>query len=342
MEGIVNVSNLKKTYKILNRREGLAGAFRDLFSRNYSSIDAVDNLSFQIQKGEIVGFLGPNGAGKSTTIKMLTGVLKPTEGICKIDGYDPFKQRKKYVKEIGVVMGQRTQLWWDLPVIESYKLLREIYDIPKAVYQENLQIFEELLGLQKLYMKPVRNLSLGQRMLCDIAASFLHNPKIIFLDEPTIGLDVSIKYNIRKLIKELNKVRNTTIVLTSHDVGDIESLSDRIILINEGKLYFDGTTIEFGKSFSNSRTIKFQILDAKKNPESKIIQLLDSYSANVNKKYVLSSENDEWYSCTINIDEYDVTALVEALLRNLMIKDITIESISMEMIIKQMYEGAKM
>jgi ABC-2 type transport system ATP-binding protein len=201
---VITLNNLSKHFKILNRRQGLLGALQDLFSRDYKSVKAVDGVSLAIETGEMVGFLGPNGAGKSTTIKMLTGVLEPSGGEIYVNGNVPFKNRQKNAQRIGVVFGQRTQLWWDLPVIESFRVLKEIYQITPEAYEENLTIFNQLVDLKSLYAIPVRNLSLGQRMLCDIAAAFLHNPAIIFLDEPTIGLDISVKSKIRSLIQTLN------------------------------------------------------------------------------------------------------------------------------------------
>ncbi|SHM13765.1 ABC transporter ATP-binding protein [Ruminococcus flavefaciens] len=338
MKDIIAVTNLKKTYKVLQRRDGLIGTFKDLISRNYNSVDVVDNINFNVKRGEIVGFLGPNGAGKSTTIKMLTGVLKPTDGICRVNDFDPFKDRKKYVKEIGVVMGQRTQLWWDLPVIESYKLLKVIYDISDEVYHGNLKIFEELLGLKELYYKPVRNLSLGQRMLCDIAASLLHDPKIIFLDEPTIGLDVSIKYRIRELIKKMNQVRNTTIILTSHDIGDIESLAERIVLINKGKLFFDGKSDEFCKTFSNTKNIEFSIGDTDDSTEKELNEILIRLNRKNGKIPKLATDNGQDYTCAVNTEEYEISELVEALIKRFTIRDINIGAVSLEVILKQVYE----
>lgn len=191
MNGI-HINNVTKHYRVLKRREGLGGAVRDLFSRNYETVKAVDSISLVIEPGELVGFIGPNGAGKSTTIKMLSGVLEPTSGIIEVDGFVPYRQRRRYVERIGIVFGQRTQLWWDLAVIESFKLLKEVYGIGDAAFSQNLGLFDEIAGLKELYGKPVRSLSLGQRMLCDIAASFIHDPCTIFLDEPTIGLDVEI------------------------------------------------------------------------------------------------------------------------------------------------------
>ena len=194
------LQDVSKHFRLLNRREGLKGSIQDLFSRNYKVVKAVDGIGFTIQQGELVGFIGPNGAGKSTTIKMLSGVLEPTSGVISVDGVVPYRQRRKHAQNIGIVFGQRTQLWWDLAVIESFKLLKEIYGIDTAAYQRNLGIFNDIVNLKELYGTPVRSLSLGQRMLCDIAASFIHDPRIIFLDEPTIGLDVDIRSKVRSII----------------------------------------------------------------------------------------------------------------------------------------------
>lgn len=337
---LLKIEGLKKHFKVLNRREGLMGSLKDLFSRNYRTVKAVDDISFSIEEGEIVGFLGPNGAGKSTTIKMLIGVLQPTDGILEVNGFIPFKNRKQYVKDIGIVLGQRTQLWWDLPVIESYKLLRDIYEIPEEDYQENLKIFDDLLGLSELYMKPVRSLSLGQRMLCDIAASFLHNPKIIFLDEPTIGLDVSVKNRVRKLIKELNQLKKTTIVLTSHDVGDIETLSERIVLIDKGKLLYDGAVESFNKIFGSYRTLKFTQNQQERKELEDIQKLLSDNFEKGSEELVPKKESNSWHAITIDEDKYELTNVLDFLLKKLSIKDIKMEEIEMEAIIERVYEGA--
>src|SRR6202142_2299863 len=220
---LIHIQNLNKHFKVLNRREGMGGAFQDLFSGNYRIVKAVDGISYDIEVGEIVGYIGPNGAGKSTTIKMMTGILKPTSGTLLVNGDVAYENCQKIALRIGVVFGQRSQLWWDLPVIESFKILKEIYRVPDATYKRNIGIFNDLVDLEALYRKPVRPLSLGQRMLCDIAAAFLHNPAIVFLDEPTIGLDISIKAKIRNVITQLNAEQNTTILLTTHDISDIEA-----------------------------------------------------------------------------------------------------------------------
>jgi len=213
----------------------------------------------EIYEGEIVGFLGPNGAGKSTTIKILTGVLFPDDGEVKVNGVVPYINRINNAKNIGVVFGQRTQLWWSLPLIESFKILKDIYEIDDTIFKENLQIFEEIVGLETLYNKPIRQMSLGQRVLCDILASFLHDPKVVILDEPTIGLDLIVKDKVRKLIRELNKRKNTTIILATHDMSDVEALCSRIIIIDKGKIIYDDSLDKLKDRFKIYRKVKIRL-----------------------------------------------------------------------------------
>jgi ABC-2 type transport system ATP-binding protein len=238
---MIRVENLRKEFRVFRHREGVWGAMRDLFHREYRTLAAVDGINLSMQEGEFVGYIGPNGAGKSTTIKMLTGILVPTSGEITANGFSPYDERKKYTKTIGVVFGQRTQLWWDIAVIESFKLLRRIYDVSEAEFRERLDFFGELLGLGEFLHSPVRKLSLGQRMRCDIAAALLHKPRILFLDEPTIGLDVVAKDRIRGFLKEINREFKTTILLTTHDLSDIEELCRRIVIIDRGRILYDGT-----------------------------------------------------------------------------------------------------
>lgn len=238
---IIRARGLIKEFKIFRRREGVKGAFRDLFHRNYQVLKAVDQINLSINKGEIVGYIGANGAGKSTTIKMLTGILVPTGGELIVDGFHPHKQRENYTRNIGVVFGQRSQLWWDIAVIESFRLLQKIYRVPDEDFKSRLAYFGEILALGDLLHLPVRKLSLGQRMRCELAGSLLHNPAILFLDEPTIGLDVLAKARIREFLREINERYQTTIMLTTHDLGDIEALCSRVIILDKGKILFDGT-----------------------------------------------------------------------------------------------------
>ncbi|WP_353615543.1 ATP-binding cassette domain-containing protein [Bacillus sp. UNCCL81] len=228
---------------------------KGLFYREHTIVEALNDISFSIEPGEIVGYIGPNGAGKSTTIKIMSGILVPDRGTCNIMGYTPWKERASYVKQIGVVFGQRSQLWWDVPVIDSFELLRDIYKIPQNEYQDNLDLLIDTLDLQNLIHSPVRQLSLGQRMRCEIAASLLHSPKILFLDEPTIGLDAVSKIAVREFIKRINKEKGVTVILTTHDMNDIEALADRVILIGKGSLLFDGNLNELRKYFGTHKTI---------------------------------------------------------------------------------------
>ena len=237
--GAIEVKELTKQFVNFKRREGVSGAFLDLFQRDYTKMLAVDHISFDIRPGELVGYIGANGAGKSTTIKMLTGILVPTSGEVKVSGLVPYNNNL-HKKQIGVVFGQRTQLWWDIAVIEAFHLLQKIYEVPQDEYKQRLDEFTELLELEELLHKPVRKLSLGQRMRCDLAASLLHNPPVVFLDEPTIGLDVSVKARIRQFIKDINRKHQTTVILTTHDLVDIEEVCNRLIIIDQGKILYDG------------------------------------------------------------------------------------------------------
>lgn len=238
---MITMEHVCKSYKIAKRNAGFGEACKAFFHREYEVIHALDDVSFNIDSGEMVGYIGPNGAGKSSTIKILSGILTPDSGTVLVDGKIPYKNRIEYVREIGVVFGQRSQLWWDVPVIDSFELLKDIYSIPKPKYKQNLEELTELLNLAELLRSPARQLSLGQRMRCEIAASLLHSPKILFLDEPTIGLDAVSKLAVRDFILKQNRIHRTTVILTTHDMQDIEALADRIILIGKGKILMDGT-----------------------------------------------------------------------------------------------------
>lgn len=238
---MIQVEHMNKTFKVARRSAGFSQAIKALFHRETETIRALSDISFSIGDGEMVGYIGPNGAGKSSTIKILSGILTPDDGTCIINGRVPWKERKEHVKDIGVVFGQRTQLWWDVPIIDSYELLRDIYEIPTQTYEENLEELTELLSLKELLKTPARQLSLGQRMRCEIAASLLHSPKTLFLDEPTIGLDAVSKLAVREFIRKQNKKHNTTVLITTHDMQDIEALADRVLLIGKGTLLFDGS-----------------------------------------------------------------------------------------------------
>lgn len=255
---MITVENLSKEFRINKKYEGLGGTVKSFFSREYTVKKAVDNLSFHIGKGEMLGYIGLNGAGKSTTIKMLSGLMIPTEGKCIVNNMIPYKNRKKYTKNIGVVFGNRSQLWWDLPVSESFSVLQKIYEVPKNDFKERLDFLKGILDLDEFYLTPVRNLSLGQKMRADLAASMLHNPSVLFLDEPTIGLDIIVKERIRRAIKKINRETNTTVLLTTHDLDDIEEICNKIIVIDKGKKIFDGNLEQLKNEYAKTRTVNFE------------------------------------------------------------------------------------
>lgn len=253
---MITVQNLEKHFKINRHHQGRLGALKNLFSREYSMVKAVDDISFEVASGELVGYLGPNGAGKSTTIKMLTGLLVPSGGVVRVNGRIPHQERRQYVHRIGAVFGQRTTLWWDLPVIESLELLQHIYKIPEPTFRKNLAEFDELLALRPFLHIPVRSLSLGQRMRADICAALMHDPVLLFLDEPTIGLDVVAKERIRQFIQHINKDKGTTILLTTHDMADVQRLCERVMIIDRGKLLFDGELGRLQEQYGGKRVLQ--------------------------------------------------------------------------------------
>lgn len=257
---MIECEGLSKTYRVARREAGFGNAVKALFSREYETVQALRDVSFTVRDGEIVGYIGPNGAGKSTTIKTMCGILTPDGGKCVINGRIPWKDRRKHVREIGVVFGQRSQLWWDIPVMDSFQLLRDMYKVEPAVFKRNLEELTELLSLTEILRTPVRNLSLGQRMRCEIAASLLHDPRILFLDEPTIGLDAVSRLNVRRFVRRHNREHGTTVILTTHDMQDIEALTDRILLIGKGRLLLDGNLEELKRHISPRKTlhIKYQ------------------------------------------------------------------------------------
>ncbi|GKU80576.1 ATP-binding cassette domain-containing protein [Paenibacillus sp. L3-i20] len=273
----IDVKDLRKDFRVQKNREGLSGALQDLFKREYNEVRAVKDISFQIPQGEICGYIGENGAGKSTTIKMLTGILVPTAGDIKVNGYVPFKDREKFVNGIGVVFGQRSQLWWDIGVIESFQLLRKVYRVSEADFRKRLDNLVDRLQLGELLNRPVRKLSLGQRMRCELVASLLHNPSILFLDEPTIGLDIVVKTEIRDFLMQMNKEEGTTILLTTHDLQDIEALCSRVIMLDDGKIIYDGGLDDLKTKWSKGREIQFQF--TKQTPLAKLEALTDGIDA---------------------------------------------------------------
>lgn len=323
----IEIKNLCKIFKKPIRGEGLKGMIKTLFSKKYEEIVAVKDVSFSIDEGEIVGYIGANGAGKSTTIKMMCGILHPSKGEVIIDGKTFEKNRKQINKEIGVVFGQKTQLWWDIPLIETFKILKSIYEISDEKYNERFNYLCDLLDLRPFLKQNVRQLSLGQRMRADFAAALLHSPKLVYLDEPTIGLDVLVKDKIRKAIKELNKQDNITVILTTHDMKDIEELCNRIIIIDKGSILYDGSIHDIKYQFGNTKTIYIP-LNANINEEDIKKQFKNIEINNSEENIILKFSLNE-----VNLD--DVLLL---LINKYHIKDFKIEDISIEDITKKLYE----
>ncbi len=322
----IEVKQISKTFKVTKKKSGLKEAFKSFFKREYFYVDAVKDISFSIEKGEIVGYIGPNGAGKSTTIKILSGILTPDSGSCVIDKVIPWKNRKEYVKKIGVVFGQRSQLWWDIPAEDTFDLLKDIYDIPDAEYQNTKKELIEKLNLEDIINIPVRQLSLGQRMRCEIAASLLHNPEILFLDEPTIGLDAISKQLVRDFIKRLNKEKHTTIILTSHDMSDITSLAKRIILIGKGQVLYDGSL----------RTLK------NKYETEKYISIKTKDIINIRSKGILhKNKTNIGYDLVIDTRILTISELLNKISKNTIIEDVEISNESIDNIIIKLYQDYK-
>lgn len=256
---MITMKGISKTYRVRARQSGMKHAVKGLFSRAYTEIQAINDMTFTIPDGQIVGYIGPNGAGKSTTIKILSGILRPDSGSCTVNGMVPWENRRQYVSQLGVVFGQRSQLWWDVPVMDSFRLLKDIYRVPEEEFQCNLSRLTEQLEIENLLKVPARTLSLGQKMRCEIAAALLHSPRVLFLDEPTIGLDAISKLRVREFIQRENQEREITVILTTHDMQDIEALCHRVLLIGKGQLLLDGSTQEIcgmaGKNLSTEESV---------------------------------------------------------------------------------------
>ena len=328
MPSIIEVRDLTKEFRTFRRREGVWGALQNLFVRERITVRAVDRVSFSIEPGEIVGYIGANGAGKSTTVKMLTGILVPTSGRIVANGYVPYRDRRHYTKHIGVVFGQRTQLWWDIAVIESFKLLKEIYEVSNSDYRERLGVFSEILNLKDYVNTPVRKLSLGERMRCDLAASLLHNPPLLFLDEPTIGLDVVAKDRIREFLKEVNRMERTTVLLTTHDLSDIEELCKRIIIIDRGKVLFDGALREMKARLAKYNQVKFFLKD-----RSQVAAL-----AQITTNGISCERLDELtYLMRFDREHYSNADIIRNIVTTLEVSDILVEEEPIEDIVKRIY-----
>ena len=323
---IIEVKNLSKTFKVKEKDKGIKGSIKSIFKPKYKNKKAVNNISFNIEKGEILAFIGPNGAGKSTTIKMLTGILYPSGGSISVASIDPTKDRKKLAYEIGCVFGQKEQLWIHLTPYDNFKFFGAIYDIPEAVVEKRIQEYNDIFELSEFINTPVRSLSLGQRMICEIVASLIHEPDILFLDEPTIGLDPVIKEKIRVFIKRLNKEKKTTIFLTSHDVGDIEKLCKRVIIINDGKIVLDDSMENLKYHYLNKK-----IVEAKMNTKINLDEI-DGISILKDKDYNLKLE--------VDLTKKSISDAIKLLDPDKII-DINISNTPLEQIISNIYKGSK-
>jgi ABC-2 type transport system ATP-binding protein len=329
-DSLIYVDSLCKEFRTFKRREGVWGSIQNLFVREYRTLAAVDRVSFSIDCGEMVGYIGPNGAGKSTSIKMLTGILVPTSGEIRVNGFVPFRERSKYVKTIGVVFGQRTQLWWDIAVIESFKLLRRIYDVSQRDFDARMEHFDEILNIRDYLHTPVRKLSLGERMRCDLAAALLHNPPLLFLDEPTIGLDVVAKDHIRHFLRAVNREFQTTILLTTHDLDDIEELCRRIMIIDRGRVLYDGPLEHLKQKLLRTKQIKFALKDREQTSRVGMFS-----------RDGLELEQVDELTYRIRFDRMRIATadLVRQVLASVEVRDLLIEDEPIEEIIKRIYAG---
>ena len=322
---LIEVDDLRKSFRVAVRRDGRFAALRTLIGREYRTVDAVANLSFSVESGEMVGYIGPNGAGKSTTIKMLTGILVPTSGRLEVAGRVPHRQRIEHVRHIGVVFGQRTQLWWDLPTIESFELLRHIYRIPEPRWRENLAAFTKLLDLAPFIDTPVRQLSLGQRMRADLVAALLHEPDILFLDEPTIGLDVVTKERIRQFMKEVNQQRGVTVILTTHDLEDIARVCPRVVLIDHGRVVYDGALQMLRHRYGRQRTLVVDLDDDVEDVRAMHAEVVRREGPRV------------WLQ--FDRDATTAASLIAEISARYRIRDLTVEEPEIEAIVRDIYQA---
>ena len=320
----IKVDGISKSFKVTKRNSGLKSALKSFFKREYITIDAVKNISFEIDKGEIVGYIGPNGAGKSTTIKMLCGILLPTAGNIRVNGMNPFADRQKYVSNIGVVFGQKSQLAWDIPAEDTFDLLKDIYRLDEKRYQKNKEELIKLLDIEEVIKKPVRSLSLGQRMRCEIVASLLHEPKILFLDEPTIGLDAKSKKIVRDFILKINKEKKVTIMLTTHDMIDIDKLANRIILIGKGQILYDGSLSKLKSKYGSYKSITINTKEKIENIKLKGL---------INKK-----KNDNGYNFIIDSNMITISKFINYISNKYQIADLDIDNESIDEVILKLYQ----
>ena len=321
---IITVEHLSKHFKVHKRRTGFWGNLSSTVSRQHNIIKAVDDVNFTLERGELVGYIGANGAGKSTTIKMLTGILVPTSGHIDVMGLTPYRNRRENTRRIGVVFGQRTQLWWDLPVIDSFELLKHIYEIPQNLYKQNLEFFSELLQLQPFLSTPVRRLSLGQRMRCDLTAALLHNPEILYLDEPTIGLDVVAKEQVRQFLRQVNAERQVTVILTTHDLNDVEKVCQRLIIIDSGKIIYDGGIDALKERYGKTRIL--------------IVDLAQAYSDIQLEGVDLTRRDGNRIWLAFDRDTISASEVIAQLTVRYEIQDLTISEPEIEEIVRRIYE----
>ncbi|MBC5792513.1 MAG: ABC transporter ATP-binding protein [Nanohaloarchaea archaeon] len=320
---LIRAENLSKTFKIYQQGEGVKGYLKNFFKREYEEVKAVEDLNLEINEGEIVGYIGSNGAGKSTTVKMLTGILKPSEGEIEVNGRNPYEERKKNAMDIGVVFGQKTQLWWDLPVKESFRLLKEIYEVTDEDYDKRIEEFDEVLQLSEFWDQPVRKLSLGQKMRCELAAAFLHHPKIVYLDEPTIGLDIAVKERIRDFIRKMNREKDTTVMLTTHDMDDIEDLCERVVVLDGGKKIYDGQLDSLIDRFTSRRLV----MDVK-NPEE--------FKLTIEGVESVEKENGET-EVVFNREKVSAADLMSEILQDYEVIDFKIKEPDIDSVVRKIY-----
>ncbi|BBF42754.1 ABC transporter, ATP-binding protein [Lachnospiraceae bacterium KM106-2] len=336
---MIEVKNVTKEFVMPKKYPGLRGAIKGLFTNEKEVKRAVDDISFEIGDGEIVGYIGSNGAGKSTTIKMMTGILCPTHGQCLVDGIDPNKKRKENASNIGVVFGQRTQLWWDLPVSESFTILKEIYDVSKEDYEKRMEFLNEVLGLEEFFDHPVRTLSLGQRMRADLGAALLHNPKVLYLDEPTIGLDLVVKDKIRDAIKKMNETFHTTVILTTHDISDIEELCNRIIIIDHGRKIYDGTLEALKDNYGVRRKV---IMEVKDPTAVKEFNMADALRVSEEDCRTEFEEKSNSYTITFHKHKIAIADIINQVMSLTDVNDVQIKETELADIVKAIYNHADM
>ncbi len=322
---IISIKNLKKYYSVYQKEPGLMGSFKSLFKRKYSQVKAVDDISFEIEEGELIGFIGPNGAGKTTTLKVLSGLLYPTSGKVSVLGFTPYQRKKEYLKQIALVMGQKNQLWWDLPAMETFLLNKEIYEVSKEKFGQVLNDLSNLLDVKDLLKVQVRKLSLGERMKCELIAALIHSPKVLFLDEPTIGLDVVMQKKLREFIKGYNQEYKSTIILTSHYMKDVEALCKRVIVINHGTILFDGLLSDLIKKHAPYKTVTVVLQD---QVDVKKLENLGEL-----KKY-------EFPELVLNVHGDKLNWVVDKLLKNFKIEDLNIEDPEIEDVIREVFTKA--